>query len=227
MSIIAKCECGNRMAVADVSAGKTLRCGKCGGPVVVPAASATPGTTARQKRAAEMPSVEISKSVIISVVVGVVLLVGVLALYFGPWTVGNKWSAMSSKANDQVTDVVGFAIKAYESTNGMYDPGQSHHEPMADGPCAFVPPYMTFSLPRRIIFTGMTNQGIYKGTYDTTDGEIIADIEIGGATVGGVETRKGTDWFHITGREKDSKVEAEVDGKPLQIVFPKTHGRDE
>jgi len=151
----------------------------------------------------------------------------VLALYLGPWTVWKKWGAMSSQANTQITDVVDFAIKAYESQTGAYDASESHNAPRVDGDAAFVPPMMAFSMPRRIIFSGKTNQGNYMGTYDTTNGEIAVDIETGGYTVGGlVDVKKATGKFHTTGREKDGTPSAEVDGAPLKIVM-RPRNRDE
>ena len=151
-----------------------------------------------------------------------VLLVIVLALYMGPWTVGNQWAAMSGKANTDVTDVVQFAIKAYESQNGMYDAAVSHRDPTTEGDASFVQPYMAFKMPRRVIFFGKTNQGNYRGTYDTSSGEIIADIETGGFSVAGlVDVNKATGSFHITGREKDGQVTAECDDKPLKIFMRK------
>jgi hypothetical protein len=212
------------MAMADVMAGRTIHCSRCGGDVHVPA---TPGVApSSRKKVDATPSIEISSAIITSAVGGGALLVIVLVLYFGPWAVGRKWAAMSSQADTQVTDVVDFAIKAYESQKGTYDAIESHHVPAADGPARFVAPYMAFTLPRKIVFSGKTNQGNYMGTYDTTTGEIIADIETGGYSVGGlVDVKKATGSFHMTGREKDGQVEAEADGIPLQIVIHKPPAR--
>jgi hypothetical protein len=222
MSIIATCECGNRMALADALAGKSIVCSKCGDRIAVPAASAGPARAGARKKVDATSTVSISPGIIAAVVVGALLLVVVLTMYFGPWRVGTQWSAMSDTANDQVTDLVDFAIKAYESQNGMYDAAQSHMVPMTDGKATFVPPYMAFSMPRRIIFSGKTNQGNYMGTYDTTNGEVIADIETGGYSVGGlVDVKKASGKFHITGRVKDGHAEAECDGQPLKIVMHK------
>ena len=226
MSIVAKCACGNRMAVADVHAGKTLRCSKCGDGVVVPAA-ASPGAGAARKKVGATPRIEISRSVIVSTVVGVVLLAIVLTMYFGPWTVGKQWAAMEPKANDAVTDVVQFSLQAYESERGMYDVARSHLGPMTEGNAVFVPPYMAFSIPRRIIVSGKTNRGNYIGTYDTANGEVSVDIEIGGSTIAGlVDVKKATGKFHVVGRVKDGNVEAESDGKPLHMANPKPVNND-
>jgi hypothetical protein len=65
------------------------------------------------------------------------------------------------------------------------------------------------------------------GTYDTTNGEIVADIETGGWTIGGlVDARKASGKFHMTGREKNGTTEAERDdGQPLKIFMPKPKAR--
>jgi hypothetical protein len=220
------------MMLADALAGRTIRCSKCGGDVFVPAGSTTaaPDAKAKKKAAASAatPSLEISPAIIISAIVGVVVLAIVLVLYFGPWTVGKKWEAMSATANTQVTDVVTFAIQAYESEHHLYDASQSHMAPHADGDATFVPPMMAFSMPQRIIFSGRTNQGKYIGTWNTSTGEIIADIETGGYSVGGlVDVKKATGQFHITGRIKDGQPQAESDGEPLKIVMAPPHRRGE
>jgi hypothetical protein len=215
--------------VADVMAGRTIPCQKCGSDVTLPSTPTGGGapTTARRKAEAT-PSVHVSPVLIISAVVGVVVLVIVLALYFGPWTVGNQWAAMKPQANTEVTDVVQFALQAYESQNGMWDTTLPHGSPGVQGDAVFVPPMMVMSMPAKIVFSGKTTQGTYMGTYDTKTGEIVATIETGGYNVGGlVDMKKATGSFKITGREKDGKMSAEVDGEPLKIVMRKAPGKDD
>lgn len=222
MPIVARCSCGHKIALADVMGGRTINCPKCGQPVDVPMPSASAAGTAARKPKNATPGVAINPAILIAATLGLIVLVIVLALYFGPWTVGTQWAAMSGKANTQVTDVMEFALRAYESQTGAYDAAASHNVPMAQGEAVFIPPYMAFSMPRRIIFSGKTNQGNYLGTYDTTNGEITADIETGGFTIGGlVDAKKATGKFHITGREKNGNPEAECNGKPLKIVMQK------
>ena len=208
-------------------AGKSIICSACGARVQVPAASTAPGGKAAAKRKVDnTPSVTVSPALIIGVVIVVLVIGTVLALYLGPWTVGKQWEAMSDKANDQVTDVVDFALRAYESQSGSYDAAQSHMVPMHEGKASFIPPAMAFSLPKKMVFSGKTNQGNYMGTYDTSTGEINADIETGGWTIGGlVDARKATGKFHIAGREKNGETTAECDGEPLKIVMRKPPGK--
>lgn len=228
MAIVAQCDCGHRFRLAEALAGRTIPCPKCGGAVLVPQPSAMAVATRAAKRQAAVnaPPVSINPMLIIAATVVLILVVIVSAMYFGPWTVGKQWEAMSSRANSDVTDVVQFAIQAYESQHGMYDAAASHMAPQVQGEAAFVPPYMAFSMPRHIMFTGKTNQGNYIGTYDTSNGEISADIETGGFTIGGlVDAKPATGRFHITGREKDNQVTAECDGVPLKIVMRKLPGK--
>ena len=223
MAIIAKCDCGKRTSVADSLAGGTIRCPACGEPVSVGAAAVSPAMMkANRQKAAAGATVSVSPGVIISAIVGTVLLVVVLGSYFGPWRVGTKWGEMKPNANRDVTDVVDFAIRAYESEHGMFDASGTRFVPKAEGDANFVPPMMAFRMPAHIIFSGKTNQGNYMGTYDTANGEVVADIEIGGMTVGGlVDVKKAEKSFHVTGREADGQVTAEADGHALQIVVRK------
>jgi hypothetical protein len=229
MAIVSRCACGNRISVADALAGKTIPCPKCGGDVTMPSGPSSPGGGAKARQAREaVPAVSVSPAIIIGVVVGISLLIVVLVIYFGPWAVSKKWDAMSGSANTQVTDVMQFALQAYLSQHGMYNAAKSHNVPMVQGDAVFVPPAMVMSLPRKMIFSGKTNQGNYKGTYDTTTGEIEAEIEYGGWTIGGlVDAKKATGTFKMTGREKDGKVTAETDEGPLEILIPKLKDTDE
>jgi len=207
-------------------AGRTIPCPKCGSDVTLPAAPS--GAPAGRAKVDATPSVHISPTIIISAVSGVVVLVSVLVLYFGPWRVGNEWAAMGPRANTEVTDVVNFALRAYESEHGMWDTSMPHGEPMVEGDAVFVPPALAMTLPRRMIFSGKTNHGSYMGTYDTKTGEIIATIDTGGYVVGGlVDAKKPTGSFQFTGREKDGKTTAEADGESLEIVMRKAAGKGE
>ena len=215
------------MSVADVMAGKTVRCSQCTGVIEVPAASAGKGPSPMARRNAEVPSISISPGLVMTAIVGGIVMVIALTLYFGPWTVGKKWEAMSPKANEQVIDVIGFALQAYESEHAMYDTTQSHNLPQTQGDASFIPPMMAFTMPRKIIFLGKTNRGNYTGTYDTTNGEIEAEIETGGFTVSGLlDVKKATGKFRINGRMKDGEAQAECDGEPLKIVVSKPAGRE-
>jgi hypothetical protein len=237
VAITVRCTCGKKTSVGDALAGAMIRCSGCGEDVFVTAAPAKPGAPVAKTRSASsqvpgrpkqkplpaqtaVPMLSVNPAIVIGSIVLVIVIAVVLALYLGPWTVGSKWAAMSKQANNETTDVVNYAIQAYESEQGMYDANQSHIVPHIEGDAAFIPPYMSFTMPRRISFTGATNQGAYRGTYDTTTGEVNATIDVGGMTVGGlVSVRNATSSFHMVGREKDGQVTAEDDdGHALEIV---------
>ena len=237
MPIMAKCACGKRIGVADVMAGRTIRCPGCGGNVVVAAAGggaaaakgAATGRSPARGSAAATPAVSISPAQVTAAVVGVVVVGLALALYFGPWRVSSEWAAMSPKAATEVTDVVMFALQANQSEAlaGVGDgPAGLGKTPGIEGSPTFIQPMMAFSMPRRITVMGKTSQGGYLGTYDTTSGEVVLNVEVGGATSGGLATLvKPTGTLHVTGREKAGVVTAESDGRPMQVIVPKYRGR--
>ena len=234
MPIIARCSCGNRVGVGDAMAGRSIRCPKCGDDMLVPAAGGAAATKSAKPKPGQLPrrgeaaggvlasSVSINPALVAgAIVVALVLAIG-LGLYFGPWRVSNDWAAMQSKANDDVTDVVQFGIQAYLEQNGRYDPSSSHMTPHVDGPVMFIPPLMSFTMPPRIVFHGKTNQGNFAGTYAPATGEIVADVDFGGYSFGGlVDIKRATGQFHMTGREtKDGKITAESNGVPLVLQPP-------
>jgi hypothetical protein len=221
MGIDFKCGCGRQIGVAGTMAGRFVRCPQCDGDVLVPKVSATKtgktaGPAARKKPAAA-PSVVISPTLVSAGIIGGVLAIIALAFYLGPWRVGTQWAAMSPRANDEVTDVIDYALQAYESQHIDLNSFKAvHTPPQLQGPASFVPPMMAFSMPSNIIFLGKTSRGNYTGTWDTRTGEIVAEIETNGVTFGGlVDARKASNQIRITGREKDGKVTAEMDGQPL------------
>ncbi len=238
MAIYVNCsKCGKRIGVVDALAGKSIKCPQCAASVPVPAAAGAPkpgAAAAKGKpKVAAGPALSISPGILIGGGVGALLLIVVLSLYFGPWRVGNEWAAMSSRANDDVTDVVMFALQAHQSAglaglNGS-DGGPAMamamgKAPAIEGPAVFVPPMMAFSMPRKLLVSGATSQGKYIGTYDTTNGEVDVNLDVGGYTVGGlVAMRKATGTLHVTGREKDGVVSAEADGTPMKIITPKMY----
>ncbi len=233
MAVTAVCACGKRTVLGDVMAGRTIRCGKCGGDVTVPGGAAKPaagGKAAAKGAKAAGPAVAVSPTLVIGGGIGAVVLAAALALYFGPWRVGNEWAALSPKANSDVTDVVMFALQAHQSQNVAGSGGGGamtlSKPPAIEGGANFIPPAMAFTLPQHMVFSGATSQGGYIGTYDTTTGDVVADVEVGGYTVGGlVAMRKATEKIHVTGREKDGTVTAEEDGTPMKIITPRYRGR--
>ena len=242
MLVTVNCTCGKRIGVSDALAGRTVRCPKCGDEVLVKAAAAPAGKgagkgagPAAKQTGASAPAVAVSPTLITAGVVAALVLAVALPLYFGPWRVGNDWAAMAPKAGTDVTDVVMFALQAHQSQAFAPASGADvtpsaqlaiGKAPAIEGPANFIPPVMAFTMPRHVLVTGRTSQGGYRGTYDTTDGEVTLDVDTGGYSVGGlVDMHKATGSMHVTGREKDGQVTAEADGTPLKIYVPKYRGR--
>jgi len=241
MAITIQCACGRRTAVADALAGKTIRCPKCGQTVAVaaaaaapagarPARSAAPPRGALQPRAgaaprAAAPAVHVSSGLIIKLSIVVVVVGFILWAYFGPVRVWNQWETIGPKAQSDVTDVVSFALQAYMSNNGMYDPTKATNQPGVEGPVGFFRPFLNMTMPSEVKFFGHTNQGPFKGIYNPRNGEITANISYGavahlafGSDVGVKETVAGS--FDITGREVNSAPQAEMNGQKMSIYFP-------
>jgi hypothetical protein len=220
MAIIAQCECGRKTQVADVLAGKTIKCPKCGKPVLVPATAGAPASALKVKKSS--PAVYVSPGKILAAVTVLILVTGAILFFVGPYRVWNQWEIIGPKAGTQVSDVVAFALQAYLSNNGMYDPGRPHHIPGVDYPPQFYRPLLNMSMPEKVEFSGKSNQGDYSGTYDTTSGEIEADVSYGGMSVAGlVDLSKSTGKIHITGREINEKPEAEMNGTKMTLFYPK------
>ena len=241
MLITAQCACGKRIGVSDALAGRTVKCPKCGGSVLVapgggaaaakgPAGKAAPAP----RKGPATPAVTVSPGLIIGGSLAAVVLAVALLLYFGPWKTGSDWAAMAPKAGEEVTDLVMFALQARQSqflredgtgTDGPAAAMSIGKAPAIESPAKFiwVP---AFSMPKHVLVTGRTSQGGYRGTYDTGNGEIALDIDTGGYSVGGMaDMVKATGSMHVVGHAKGGQIVATADGKPLSIYTPKYRGR--
>jgi hypothetical protein len=223
MPINVQCKCGKRMGVSQVMAGRKIRCSHCGLSLRVPAAPPSPA----MKKPVKKPEVDLSQLIDLSpekiggYVVLALIGVSILAYYNGPRRASQEFDALLPKAGIQIGDVVEFALRAYLSQHISYTPFKIARVPSVDAPVQFDKPMFAMTLPDKIQFHGMSNQGIYSGLYDTHSGEIEANIAYGGYTVGGmVALSRATGMFHITGREKDGTPQAEIDGVSLQIYNP-------
>jgi DNA-directed RNA polymerase subunit RPC12/RpoP len=215
---IAQCACGKRIGVSDALVGKTVKCPECGEKVVVGGGGAKPRSSPAQH---EGPQLHISPGLIGVALVLVLGVGGTVLLKMGPIRVANQWGAISHKADGEVNDVVSFALQAYLSQHHMYNPTKSNRRPGVDGDVNFDFPYLVMSMPERVPFTGLTDQGKFAGYYRPATGELDADISIGGSEVGGLMVmRSATDVFHIKGRDVNGNPQAESDGTPLTIYYP-------
>jgi hypothetical protein len=209
------------MGVSDALVGKTVRCSLCGQNVVVAAAPAGGKKAASKNTAA--PSFAISPGLLTMVILLVVGVGATVAYRVGPARVAGQWeNTVGPKAQGDVNDVVSFAIQSVMSETQLYDPTKGLNRPSVDGGVDFAMPYVVMTMPQKVKFSGMTQQGRFDGIYDTQSGEIEADIAVGGHTVGGlIVTANALADFHITGRDVNGSPQAELDGRSLKIVYPK------
>ena len=214
------------MVVSDALAGKSVRCSSCGEMIFCQAAKGPPGAPAAKpgapvKKQQESAGMYISPGMITAgVVVGLLLIIGLL-FYIGPVRVGHQWEAIDMKARNTVMNVITYAIKARLSEEGEYDP--AHHAPAIErSDLTFDRPLLALSLPRKVRFDGKSNNGGFTGFYDTETGEVEADVEAGGYTVGGmVNLKKPTSLFHMTAKEVPNADPAvQIEGKPAKVIPP-------
>jgi hypothetical protein len=220
MPITAQCNCGKRMNVADALAGRTIRCPSCGSGIAVgqPAPVNAPRESVRDRMAGKF---YISPGKIIAAISLVTVVTLGILFAVGPMRVWNQWETIGPVASDNIKDVVGFALEAEMSTNGMYDPNKSTHQPQVDGDVMFYRPLMAMSMPDKVKFTGSSNEGPFTGFYNPNNGEIEADVAYGGYSVAGlVDIYKAPYHFHMTGRKVNDQISAEADGQPLKIYYP-------
>ena|SRR5450432_3588415 len=217
MPVTVSCtQCGKQLNVKDEYIGKRLKCPQCG-------ATFTAAERPRAKPSAKdkMPTFHISKGIVILVAV-VILLPSVFAIYhYGPGRVSDEWIKNLPDSEDRVKDVVTRGLQAYLSMHDEFDPTIVHQPPHAlDITFLFGPMYM--STPATVGFAGTTTSGAFSGNYHPKTLEVEADVELGGMAIQGVgAVKRGNKTFHVTGRERDSKLTIEIDGKPADIVWPK------
>jgi hypothetical protein len=217
------------MVVSDALAGKSVRCSACGEMVFVQAAKGGPPAAtgkksqpqAGAKQKQESAGMYISPAMVtIGIVVGLLVVIGVV-FYLGPVRVSHQWDDIDMKARNTVMNVVTYAIKAKLSEEGEYDP--AHHAPAIErSDLSFSRPLLAMSMPKKVRFDGKSNNGGFTGYYDTETGEVEADVECGGYTVGGmVNLRKPTSLFHMTAKEvANADPSVQIDGKTVKIIPP-------
>jgi hypothetical protein len=86
-------------------------------------------------------------------------------------------STCHRRSNDEVTDVVSYALLACDSQHSDFSTKGIHAPPRLQGDASFVPPMMAFTMPANIIFLGKTSRGNYTGTWNTAAGEVSAEID--------------------------------------------------
>jgi hypothetical protein len=210
------------MIVGDALAGKTIKCSGCGNGVKVPGAALPPGAKpVAQKKPAASPAIYISTGKIIAAVLLLGVVTSIILFFAGPVKVWHQWEDIGPKASDNVKDVISFGLQAYMSTNGYYDPGKSNYQPGVTSDILFYRPLMVMSMPEKVKFEGISSEGPFSGWYNTQTDEIEADVGLGAHTVGGLISTKPQSTFHLTGSDPNHQPQAECNGQPMQITYPK------
>src|SRR5579863_7265048 len=96
---IVRCSCGWRTSVSDALAGKNIRCGGCGQPVLVVASARPAGAKPKEPLSARF---YISKGKIYGSIFVAIALTVILTFCFGPVRVWHQWEAMEPHAEDDV-----------------------------------------------------------------------------------------------------------------------------
>jgi len=219
MAISAQCECGKRISVSDVLAGKTIRCPQCGKGIAIGGVPQKARGAPAKPRPRGSPGIYISKGKLIAL--GVVVVFGIVGytFYSGPLNVHFQWVEKAQKADSDLRDVIPFAIEAYTSQHSYYYPSKTHVAPFLDGDIHFYRDFWVMELPDKIRFDGKSTQGDFSGYYHPATGEIEADVSYGGYTVAGLaDVAKPTGTFHMTGRENNGQPEAESGGYKLRVI---------
>jgi hypothetical protein len=162
--------------------------------------------------------------IITVIVLAIVVTFGIL-FAVGPLRVWKQWEVIGGTANDNVKDVISFALQAEMSEQGMYDPRKDTHQPSVQDDVIFIRPLLVMSMPDSVQFRGDSNEGAFEGHYNPHTGEVQATVAYGGYSLGGIvemsDVGKSAPYsFKMTGRKMNGHVTAESNGQSLQIVYP-------
>jgi hypothetical protein len=214
MSISVVCDqCGKRLNIRDELVGKKVKCPGCKTPFTA-SPGAGPAIRVRKQEKGPQAKVSISWGPVLLVALGILVVGGIAAIYFGPVRAKHAWDPMAADAESDVQDVLQRGLEVYLIENGLYDPTIDRQGPSVDEP-HMLWDAMVMSLPEHVRFKGVTSEGEYTGTFNTKTQEVVAEVEIGGRVVPGMTeaVRKGDKTFKVNGTSKDGQLMVYVDGK--------------
>jgi hypothetical protein len=259
-------KCSKVLKVKDEFAGRMLKCPGCGttfradpsgkaAPIAGAPAKAAPGKSpvpAPQVRA------QAAKGGGIAINWGKLVMLGLLALIpiaivlfiLGPMRVKKQWEAQQEKVENDVTDVVEFAMKAHASSEGGWDPTKATGGSPTVGEVRLLPSIFSMSLPATVKFDGYGSVGRFEGEYTLATGEIDMVLKTGGTMLpsglysdeegtimpggqredrpAGMPGQAGKLTPHtVKGRIVNGQPEVTIDGKKAQIIYPKRDDEDE
>ena len=203
MAVSVICDsCGKRLNVKDECIGKKVRCPACKNSFT---ASVSGAIRVKKKVKEKEAQVSISWG-FVSMIAGAVFVVAlVILIIVGPVRAKHQWDPMAEKAESDVRDVLERGFGQIYVVQMLWD-------------------MFVLGLPEKIHFKGTTPEGEYTGTYNTKTFEVEADVEVGGATVPGLDYshRKGTRTVHINGWNKDGELIVWRNGSPVEPPKPRT-----
>jgi hypothetical protein len=138
----------------------------------------------------------------------------------------DRWAEQVDDAQNAVESVISFALQAYLSENGGYDPSKPHATPQARE-VMFYWHMFVMDVPDYVEFTGTSTDGEFKGKYYPKTGEVKADVDVGGMGLEGVgAVRKAGEKIQVAGKLVNGQAQATVNGKQAKIVFPEKSDDD-
>lgn len=190
--------------------------GRAAGTAFNPGAAAT-----IQQRNKSGPAVSVNWGLIF-MGLGLVCVLVLIGLFLtGPKKVWGEWEKIDEQARYDVTDVVQFGLECHLSEEGMYNPRKAQGQPQVTDVTFFRPGFV-MSMPDSVDLKGTTNEGPFTGQYHPKTGEVAVNMEVGGgAHIPGTGGKVKTGYtIHITGRRKNGKLTAEVNGKTAVLHYP-------
>jgi hypothetical protein len=257
------------LKVKDEWAGKMLKCPQCGttfraDPTGKAATAAAPGASKSMPPQAKGKGPPIPKGrpaapkgggIAINwgklVMLGLLALIpiGVLLFVIGPMRVKKQWEAQQEKVHDDVTDVVEFAMRAYASAEGGWDPSKATGGSPTIGEVRLLPSIFTMSMEPTVKFDGYCSIGRFEGVYTLESGQVDMTLKVGGSMLpsglysdaegtimpggqrenhpAGMPNKGGSLTPHkVSGKMVNGQPVVAIDGKKAVIVYPK-HDDDE
>ena len=211
--------CGKMLTIRDELVGKRLKCPQCGEKFTADQAFAA---AREHEAAARAPgAIHISPGMITLISI-VVLGVGCgLFWKFGPGKVRAQWLQMEPDATNTVKDVVDFALEAESSRLAMLTGSFARGAPHSMEVNFLFTGMTCVRMPQYIGFVGSTTQGAMYGKYYPGNGEVAAEVDLGGSSLpGGGTVRRGNVQILVTGRRAGGAISAEIDGKTAEIHWP-------
>ena len=220
MPISVTCQCGKALRLKDEWVGKQAKCPGCGVTFMVPAMGGPvkPVTTVAgpelygsrqrpQEKEGIGSAISLSPKVITFLIVAVSVPVLIYLVKIGPVAARNQWEIISPKAESDITDVVTKAIQA----ESHFNTAEARHAPGVQA--VTMDATIIYRVPEVVGFSGRSSNGFFNGKYNTKTGEVTAAVPRGWSA--------GT--MVVTGRVKNGKIDAEIDGKEAKLIFrPKT-----